>query len=46
MWDLTQKIAEAQKQHVNDFSYVDSTGRRVEVHILDHKDMCVDTDLL
>jgi len=45
-WEITQKIAEAQSRHINDFSYIDNNGERIIVHIDDHKDICVDTDLL
>ena len=44
--EIADKIAEAKRRHVRDFSFVDHEGKRVEVRILDNDDICVDTDFL
>ncbi|HLC84547.1 MAG TPA: hypothetical protein VJH22_02025 [Candidatus Nanoarchaeia archaeon] len=45
-WEINQKIADARRRHISDFSFVGPDGKTVIVHIEDPQKYSVDTDLL
>lgn len=43
---IYDRVLEAQAMELSDFSFIDDQGKRVEIHLLDHRDEWCETDLL